>query len=114
LGQKERIHISLESKFQSDLIQDLKRLFPGCMILKNDPVYVQGIPDLIILWGDRWASLEVKRSKVAHVQPNQEWYVSKMDQMSFSRFIYPENRQITLFELEFYFTCRREEEDDDY
>jgi hypothetical protein len=82
------------------LIRDLKELFPGCIVLKNDPNYLQGIPDLTIFWEDRWATLEVKKSANASHQPNQDYYVEKMDNMSFSRFIYPENKEEVLRELQ--------------
>lgn len=100
MGGQEWIRISLESKFQADLILELKDLFPGCIVMKNDPNYIQGIPDLIVLWGDRWASLEVKRSSTASQRPNQEYYVDKMDRMSFARFIYPQNKEEVLHELQ--------------
>lgn len=90
----------LERKFQSDLIKELKTTFKGCMVIKQDPDYIQGIPDLIVLHNDKWAALEVKRSSDAKHQPNQDHYVSKMDEMSFSRFIYPENKEKVIHELQ--------------
>lgn len=90
----------LESKFQAELIRDLKQMFPGCIVLKNDPNYIQGMPDLTIFWHDRWATLEVKKSANASHQPNQDYYVELMDRMSFSRFIYPENKEEVLYELQ--------------
>lgn len=90
----------LESQFQSRLIRELKRRFPGCMVIKTDPTYIQGLPDLLILYRDRWAALECKRSSNAHRQPNQTYYLERMDDMSFARFIYPENKEEILDELE--------------
>lgn len=89
----------LENKFQSKLIKELKKEFPGCMVLKNDPTYIQGVPDLLILHNDHWAGLEVKRSENAKHQPNQDYYVDKMNEMSFSSFIYPENKDEVIGEL---------------
>lgn len=89
-----------ESKFQKDLIDDLKILFPGCKVLKNDPTYIQGIPDLTVLYKDKWATLECKRSANERHQPNQDYYVNLMNNMSFSRFIYPENKEEILNELQ--------------
>lgn len=89
-----------ESNFQHELIKDLKRLFPGCIVMKNDPSYIQGIPDLIVLYQDKWATLECKKSAGAEKQPNQNYYVERMDEMSFSRFIYPENKEEILNELQ--------------
>jgi len=89
-----------ENKFQSDLIKEIKRRFPGAVVLKNDSSYIQGIPDLLILYKDKWASLECKKSAKEHKQPNQDYYVDMMDEMSFSRFIYPENKEEVLNELQ--------------
>ena len=88
----------LESGFQDKLRNELKELCPGCMIFKMDQV--QGIPDLLILYKDKWASLENKKSANAKRQPNQEYYVDKMNEMSFSRFICPENKEEVLNELQ--------------
>lgn len=90
----------LERDFQAKLIKELKVMFKGCIIVKNDPNYIQGIPDLLILYNDRWAALEVKKSATAHHQPNQEYYIDLMDQMSFAAFIYPENKEEILYELQ--------------
>lgn len=95
-----------ESVFQSNLIRELKERFPGCIVVKNDANYIQGIPDLLILYENKWASLESKRSSNAHRQPNQEYYVNKMNSMSFSRFIYPENKEEILNELQQTFESR--------
>lgn len=91
-----------ESKFQSDLKKELKKTFPGSIITKMDSGDIQGIPDLLILYKNKWATLENKRSSKAHKQPNQEYYVNKMNDMSFSRFIYPENKEEVLAELKEY------------
>lgn len=93
----------LESVFQSKLIKELKELFPDCIIMKNDSSYIQGIPDLLILYRNRWAALECKKSASASRQPNQEYYVEKMDSMSFASFVYPTNKDIVLDELYLYF-----------
>ena len=93
----------LERDFQSCLIKDLKTIFPGCIVMKNDASYIQGIPDLLVLYKDKWATLENKKSAKAHKQPNQEYYVGVMDKMSFSRFIFPENKNVVLKELERFF-----------
>lgn len=96
----------LEKHFQADLIQELKELFPGCYVQKNDPYY-QGIPDILILYKDKWAMLECKKSEREHRQPNQEYYVDMFNEMSFSRFIYPENKEQVLYELQRAFEPRR-------
>jgi hypothetical protein len=90
----------LERDFQKNLIKELKDIFVGCIVMKNDSAYIQGIPDLLILYNDKWAALEVKKSGAASHRPNQEYYVDKMDGMSFARFIYPENKEVVLDELQ--------------
>ena len=88
----------LESGFQDRLIDELHEMFPGCLVLKQDAF--QGIPDLLILYGDKWASLECKKNSRAEHQPNQDYYVELMNEMSFSRFIFPENKEEVLHELQ--------------
>lgn len=88
----------LESGFQDRLIKTLKKLFPGCMVFKMEKP--QGIPDLLILYGKHWASLECKRVAGAKKQANQNYYVGLMNDMSFSRFIFPENKEAVLRELQ--------------
>ena len=89
-----------ENKFQAKLIKDIESRFPGCIVIKNDANYIQGIPDLTVLYEDKWATLECKKSKNATHQPNQDDYVEQMNNMSFSAFIYPENKEEVLNELQ--------------
>lgn len=91
----------LESGFQDRLIEELKCVFPGCMIFKMDQI--QGIPDLLVLFGDQWATLECKKTESARRRPNQEYYVNKMNGMSFSRFVSPENKDEVIYELRSFF-----------
>ena len=89
-----------ENQFQAKLIRELKAVFPGCVVLKNDANYLQGFPDLLILHNDKWAALECKRDKEAHRQPNQEYYVNTLNKMSYASFISPENRKEVLNDLQ--------------
>lgn len=89
-----------ESGFQARLVRTLKERFPGCVVLKNDANYIQGIPDLTVFYNDHWAMLECKRSENENHQPNQDYYVERMDDMSFARFIFPENMEEVLNDLE--------------
>ena len=93
----------LENKFQANLIRELKNEFPEFIVMKNDSSYIQGVPDLLVLHKDKWASLEVKRSSNASHQPNQDYYVDKMNEMGFSRFVYPENKDNVMTDLRLYF-----------
>ena len=95
----------LESGFQDKLIVDLKKIFKDCMVFKMDQI--QGIPDLLIIYKNKWFSLECKKSANAKRQPNQEYYVDTMNKMSFSRFIYPENKDSVLDELRQIFDERK-------
>ena len=96
-----------ENKFQAELIRKIKDRFTGSIVLKNDSSYKQGIPDLTVLYKNKWAALECKKKDKASHRPNQDYYISKMDEMSFARFIYPQNAKEVLDELERSFeTCR--------
>lgn len=90
----------LERDFQRELISEIKERLPGCLVMKTDPNYIQGIPDLLVLFGKRWAMLEVKKSENAVHQPNQDYYVEHLNEMSFSRFINPINKEEVLNDLE--------------
>lgn len=92
-----------EPEYQAKLIKKLKKMYPGCIVQKEDSGYIQGIPDLIILYNNKWATLEVKIGEDAEHQPNQDYYVDKMNGMSFSRFIFPENENDILNELTLFF-----------
>ena len=89
----------LESKFQAGVIKEVKQRLPGCVVLKNDANYIQGIPDLTVFYNDKWAMLECKKSEHEEHQPNQDYYVERANQMSFARFIFPENKKEVLDEL---------------
>jgi hypothetical protein len=92
-----------ENRYQATVIKKLKKLFPGAIVLKNDANYMQGIPDILILFGFRWALLEVKDSATAEERPNQRYYVDKGNDMSFAAFIYPENEMEVLRGLQLAF-----------
>ena len=97
-----------ERDFQAELIKEIKNRFPGSMVLKNDPNYIQGIPDLVVLNGDKWAMLECKRSETASKRPNQEYYIRTLNEMSYASFISPSNKEEVLDELERSFKTVRE------
>ena len=89
---------AVESKFQAHVKKRLEETFEGCIVLKQDTR--QGFPDLLILHNDKWATLECKRSAHESKRPNQEYYVNLTNEMSFSRFIYPENEEAIFYELQ--------------
>ena len=95
-----KIKYGKENQFQRTLVKDIRNHYNNeCIVTKLDSGYIQGIPDLLILHKDKWATLECKKSRNAHRQPNQQYYVDKMNKMSFSKFIYPENKEEVLNEL---------------
>lgn len=96
--------MSLESEYQAKLIKKIEDRLPGCIVLKNDTGYLQGIPDLTILYLDMWAVLEVKVSKKSRTQPNQPHYIERLNGMSFGAFIYPENEEEILRGLQLAFS----------
>ena len=89
-----------ESAYQAKVIKKLKALLPGCIVQKNDPAYMQGIPDLTVYYGSQWAMLEVKASADSTSQPNQDYYIERMNDMSFAAYIYPENEEEVLHGLQ--------------
>lgn len=95
----------LESAFQAKLIKEIEEVLPGCVIMKNDANYRQGIPDILILYKKRWGTLEVKKSSAAKQQPNQEYWVNRLDSMGYSSFVFPENKDAVLRELVGYLNC---------
>lgn len=89
-----------ESTFQRRVLQRLRETFPGCIVLKNDASYFQGIPDYIVLYGPRWAALEIKQAHNSARQPNQAHWVRQMNSMSYSAFIFPGNEDHIFDELQ--------------
>ncbi len=96
-----------ENEYQMGLKKRLREQLPGCIVMKNDPNDIQGIADLTILYKNKWATLEVKKSKNEPHRPNQDWYVNKMNEMGYSAFIYPENEGDIINEIQQAFGIRR-------
>lgn len=90
----------LEGKFKTQLIREIESELPGCLIIHPNPNVCQGIPDLIILFGDKWAALEGKKCATSSHRPNQDYYISVMNRMSYASFVYPENKEVVLDELQ--------------
>ncbi len=97
----------LERDFQRNLIKDIKSRFKGAQVLKTDARQIQGFPDLLVLYKNKWAALECKKDELVHKQPNQEYYVKELDEMSFARFISPLNKEEVLNDLERSWTSSR-------
>ena len=90
----------LENKFKTKLATEIKERFPGAKVFHLNPNECQGAPDLIILYQNKWAALEGKKSATASHRPNQDYWVDTYNEMSFARFIYPENKEEILNELQ--------------
>ena len=97
----------LENKFKTELVAEIEDMFPGCIVVHLDPNEIQGIPDLLVLYENKWAALEGKKSANAPHRPNQDYYVNLINKMSFASFIYPENKEEVLYELQQAFRIRR-------
>ena len=96
-----------EKVYQAKVIKRLRKEFVDCLILKNDSNYIQGVPDLIVLYGPRWAMLEVKVRDTAPVQPNQEYWVAELNYMGFAAFVCPENEDEVFRDLQRAFAPNR-------
>ncbi len=90
----------LEKDFEAKFLGDLRIKFPGCIILKNDSFLMPGFPDRLILFGDRWAAFEFKKEDGSHIQPNQAYYIDLLNSMSYASFVFPENAERVLNELQ--------------
>ena len=95
-----------ESKFQSNLIKEINRRIPDAIVIKLIETNIQGIPDLLIIWRDFWAFLEVKESRKAKHQPNQNYYIDTLNEIGFASFIFPENKEEVLNDMEQSFQTR--------
>lgn len=96
-----------KSGYKAKLVRKLRRMFPGCEILHTDPNTQPGFLDLLIIYNDMWAALEVKGYATARRRPNQPYYVEKLNGMSFAAFIYPENEEEVLDGLQATFRSNR-------
>ena len=90
----------LENKFKTNLIKEIEKRLPGSYVFHLDPTERQGVPDLLILYKNKWAALEGKKNKNASHRPNQDYYVKTMNEMSYASFIYPENKEDVLNEIQ--------------
>lgn len=96
----------LETKFQKRFCKRLRKEFPGCVLLRNDPQYIQGMLDWTLLWEGFWAALEMKGSLKAKRQPNQDHFVKLLNKMSYAAFVSPENEEEVIAALQKAFTSR--------
>lgn len=90
---------TLESTIQAKVIDKIKQMLPGSIVLKNDANYIQGIPDLSVYWENKWAYLEVKANKDSPHRPNQDYYIDKANNMSFGSFISGDDYKTVLRKL---------------
>lgn len=88
-----------ESAYRLDLCNRISTILPDCIIIKLPADQYQGIPDLLILFENKWAMLEVKMSENSVHEPNQDWYVEHCNEMSYASFIWPDIEDAILAEL---------------
>lgn len=91
-----------EGSYKTYLTKEIYKRFPNrCIVVRLDSALLQGVPDMGILFeGGFWCFLEAKSSANADRQPNQEFYVQKLNDMCFAAFIFPENEEAVLDELQ--------------
>lgn len=90
-----------EAAYQAYLIKRIStEILPGSLVIKNDPNYLQGIPDLTVFHRDKFALLEVKASEKSRERPNQRHYIEHWAEQGFAAFIYPENEEEVLRALQ--------------
>lgn len=90
-----------ESDFKRNLYKEIRERFPGSDVLPNDAGYVQGIPDATVYFPNgRYVMLEGKRTSESSRRPNQEYYVERSPLSDHAMFVYPENKEEVLSELE--------------
>ncbi len=98
-----------EGKFNEELDKKLEERFPGCEILKLDPmVNYQGVPDKLVAYEGQVGFLETKSGFKAKKQPAQPYHVERLnDNVGFSAFINPDNCDEVLDALQSTFGARR-------
>jgi hypothetical protein len=91
----------LERDFQAHVIERLNDLIsPDGYVFPMDGNYRQGFPDILFLYKNTWGALECKRSSCEPNQPNQEYYVDHLNELSFAAFIYPGNEDEVFDDLQ--------------
>lgn len=106
-----------EDVYHTKLVKRLDHTFPGCIIVRLDPRFVdfyidgerysQGVLDILVLYRGRVAALELKRARTAAKQANQEYFVQQFGDVCFAAFIFPENEEEVLNDLQQAFSSRR-------
>ena len=48
--------LMLESEFQNKLIQELKKMFKGCIVTKLDSSHIQGFDYLFFIYMNMWSN----------------------------------------------------------
>jgi len=93
----------LESRFKRKTLKRISERLSGINLDFIHPNR-RSQPDVIILGPKVWAALEFKKEKNSNKQPNQVFYVSRMNEQSYARFVHPGNVEGVLDELEQLFT----------
>lgn len=90
----------MEKDLQAKIIRKLKR--KGAFVIKTQPGpgTPVGTADIFFCKEGFYGWIEVKRSKTAKFQPLQKEFLSKMDEWSWARVVYPDNYDATMLELD--------------
>lgn len=89
-----------ENQYQLMLIKEIRSWDQDIFVFPMDGGDYQGFQDILILYKDMYALLEVKMAEDSHRQPNQDWYVEYFSQHVFSSFIWPEIEREVLNDLQ--------------
>lgn len=101
--------MALESSFKARVVKHIREeLLPGCILTTGNSASQQGIPDVFIVYHNKWAMLEFKRAANSVHQPNQDYFVRMLDEWSFAAFIFPENEEEVLSALQSTLRPRRQ------
>ncbi len=94
----------LESEFKEIVKDEIRDRFPD-LDLDFVTTISRSMPDMIILApACYWAALEFKRSKNSPHRPNQDHHIERLRKKGYATFVYPENLEVVLDELEILFT----------
>lgn len=89
-----------EADFQKNVIKWLKS--KGCIVLKYEANATTrvGIPDVFFCKEGFYGFLECKKAKNSPIRPGQKEFITKVNEWSYGKIIFPENWLETRKELE--------------
>ncbi len=95
----------LESEFKKRTIQRIKDRLPSLDLdFINTKPFNRSMPDTFVIGPWCWAALEFKRSEDADQQANQDYHIERLNRKGYARFVFPENVEEVLDDLEAVFS----------